>query len=79
MTQCVCERDYMEYVEGRLSPSRLMQLRLHAMGCPACRADLAGWPVLRRMVRRAERQGAGRKVGMSETVMARIRRLEASH
>lgn len=78
MNQCVCEKDYLDYVEGRLAPARLVQLHLHAMSCADCRNDLASWPTLRRMVRRAERQGAGRKVGLSESVMTRIRCLETT-
>lgn len=77
MDQCVCEQDYLDYVESRISPIRLIRLRVHAVTCPRCRQDLASWPSLRRLVLRAERQGAGCKVGLADEVMARIRCAES--
>ena len=76
MDRCVCDKDYMDYVESRISPARWIRLRVHAAGCPRCRGDMAGWPSLRRLVLRSERQGAGCKVGLADEIMARIRCVE---
>ena len=49
------DRDYMDYVEARLSVRRRMGLLLHVLRCSRCRHDVLAWPSLRRMVRQAER------------------------
>jgi hypothetical protein len=43
------------------------------MRCTRCRKDILVWPGLKRLVRRSDHAGAGRKAGLTEDVMARIR------
>ncbi len=73
MGGCVLERDYLDYVEGRLGILRTLQLTGHALVCGHCRRDMLAWPALRRIVRRMEHVGAGRRAGLAEDVMSRIR------
>ena len=75
MGGCISDKDYLDYVEDRLDVVRGFRLILHAVRCARCRGDVMAWPGLRRMVRRSERAGSGKKAGLTEDVMARIRML----
>lgn len=79
MNNCVREKDYMDYIESRLVMGRRIGLFFHSLRCARCRSDMSDWQRLRKLIRRAERQGAGRKVGLADGVMARIRCAQAVH
>jgi hypothetical protein len=73
MGDCIPEKDYLDFIENRLDAGRGFRLVLHAVKCKRCRSDILAWPGLRKLVRRSDHAGAGRKAGLAEDVMARIR------
>jgi hypothetical protein len=73
MGDCIPDKDYLDFIENRLEAGRGFRMILHAMRCTHCRRDILAWPGLKRLVRRSDHAGAGRKAGLTEDVMARIR------